>query len=153
LALLVAGAAFGAYAPAVVGRIGTEGTPAPAGAACAVEGGVAAAEPWLRQELFFGTAKPDGTAVSEAEWQAFLDREITPRFPDGLTVLTGYGQFQADDGTLIQERSMLLILLVPPDAAADSGRRIEEIRTAYEQQFRQQSVLRADHSGPVCVSF
>ena len=27
-----------------------------------------------------------GGEVSEAEFQKFLDREITPRFPDGLTV-------------------------------------------------------------------
>jgi hypothetical protein len=32
---------------------------------------------WLRTELFFGTDKPDGTAVSAAEWEAFLDAEIT----------------------------------------------------------------------------
>src|SRR5687768_14431484 len=66
------------------------------------------AEPWVRAELYFGTTRPDGSIVSEAEWSDFLDAEITPRFPDGLTVLTGLGQFRGDSG-IIQERSQVLI--------------------------------------------
>src|SRR5262245_53088135 len=38
---------------------------------------------FARTELYFGTARPDG-AVSEAEFREFLDRVVTPRFPDGL---------------------------------------------------------------------
>ena len=38
---------------------------------------------------------------------------------------------------------MLLILLYPTDTARDSGKKIEEIRAAYERQFQQESVLRA----------
>jgi Protein of unknown function (DUF3574) len=110
-------------------------------------------QPWVRTELFFGTSKPDGTAVTEAEWRGFLDREITERFPDGLTVLTGLGQWQETDDEIVQERSRVVILLYPPEAAAESGTKIEQIRTAYERQFQQESVLRADDSRPVCTSF
>jgi hypothetical protein len=111
------------------------------------------AEPWVRTELFFGTAKPDGTAISEAEWQAFVDAEMTPRFPDGLTVLSGSGQWQGDDDEIVQERSKIVILLYPREAITESNAEIEEIRTAYEREFQQESVLRADDERPVCASF
>lgn len=111
------------------------------------------AEPWLRTELFFGAAKPDGTAVTDAEWNAFLDAEITPRFPDGLTVLEGAGQWQEADGDIIEERSRIVVLLYPREASTESNAEIEEIRAAYERSFKQESVLRADDDRPVCTSF
>lgn len=110
-------------------------------------------EPWIRAELYFGTTSPDGTPYAEEEWLDFLAEEVTPRFPAGLTVLTGLGQWQsAPDAEISQERSKVLIILYPPDGAAESSALLEEIRTAYEEQFQQQSVLRADIS-PVCTSF
>ena len=134
--------------PSVLGQSESE-----APQSCAIEEPQIGAEPFARTELFFGTAKPDGTAVTDAEWRAFLNDEITPRFPDGLTVLSGLGQWQEADDDIVQERSMLVILLYPPDAAADSSAKIEQIRTAYEQTFQQESVLRSDDSRPVCTSF
>jgi hypothetical protein len=100
-------------------------------------------ERFVRTELFFGSARPGGE-VSEAEFQQFLDQCVTPRFPDGLTLVTGLGQFRGTDGVLIEERSMLLILLYPDEARRESHKRIEEIRNAYKQIFQQESVLRAD---------
>ena len=43
------------------------------------------AKPVTRTELFFGLRKPNGAEVNQAEFQQFLDREVTPRFPDGFT--------------------------------------------------------------------
>ena len=120
---------------------------------CALVAPAVEAEPWVRTELFFGTSKPDGTEITEAEWQAFLDEEITPRFPDGLTVLSGSGQWQGDDEEIVQERSKIVILLYPREAVEESNAEIEDIRAAYEQAFEQESVLRADDDRPVCTSF
>jgi hypothetical protein len=111
------------------------------------------AEPFLRTELYFGTSRPNGSVVSEAEFQQFLDQEITPRFPDGLTLLTGLGQFRGSSGRIIRERSMLLILLYPKQAERSSGEKIEQIRAAYLRAFQQESVLRADGRLAECVSF
>jgi hypothetical protein len=72
-----------------------------------------------------------------------LDEVTTPRFPDGLTGLTGYGQFRNSAGVIVKERSMELILLYPPQMR-DADRKIEEIRAAYKQAFQQESVLRVD---------
>jgi Protein of unknown function (DUF3574) len=111
------------------------------------------AEPFVRSELFFGSNKPDGTVVTEAQFQQFLDQEITPRFPDGLTLLTGLGQFKGSNGVIQRERSMLLILLYPRGQARAASVKIEQIRGLYEQRFQQESVLRADERLPECVSF
>jgi hypothetical protein len=107
------------------------------------------AKPFARTELFFGLSKPDGTEVNSAEFQRFLDREVTPRFPDGFTVLTGYGQFKNAHGAVIKERSNLLILLYP--IGTNSNQQIDRIRKAYTTAFQQQSVLRADELS--CAAF
>jgi hypothetical protein len=98
---------------------------------------------WHRTELYFGSAKPDGRVVSETQFQQFVDQEVTPRFPDGLTLLTGYGQYRNSAGVIIKERSAELILLYPL-AQRDASGKIEEIRERYKQAFRQESVLRVD---------
>jgi len=36
-------------------------------------------------ELFFGLEE-GGRLLTDAEWTGFVDTEVTPRFPDGLTV-------------------------------------------------------------------
>lgn len=118
-------------------------------------------EAWVRSELYFGVplATP-GQMLSEEElqafldneWQDFLDTEITPRFPDGLTVLTGYGQFLNSSGVISQEDSIVLIIFIPLDAVPTASVSIDEIREAYKAEFDQESVLRAD-SEPVCISF
>jgi len=113
-----------------------------------------ATEPFIRTELFFGGDKPDGSEVSKEEFQGFLDQKVTPLFPDGLTVLTGKGQFCCDaGGQLVQERSFVLILLYPEETKESSSRKIEKIRRDYKTAFQQQSVLRVDDPRPVRVSF
>jgi hypothetical protein len=108
---------------------------------------------FARSELFFGTARPDGTVVTEAEWKHFLDAEVTPRFPSGLTTLTGVGQFKDAEGEIVRERSVVLILLYPDRERQASDRKIEEIREAYKRAFLQESVLRVDDPRPAQISF
>jgi Protein of unknown function (DUF3574) len=106
-------------------------------------------KPVTRTELFFGLRQPNGAEVNNAEFQQFLDREVTPRFPDGFTVISGQGQFKDARGAILQERSKLLILIYP--IAASSNQQIEQIRKAYITAFQQQSVLRADNLS--CAAF
>ncbi len=113
-----------------------------------------AAEPYMRTELFFGADKPDGAEISKEEFRRFLKEEVTWRFPDGLTVLTGTGQFRdSENNKIIREKSMVLILLYPVGALKESSEKIEQIRGAYKERFQQQSVLRVDDPRPVLVSF
>ncbi len=108
---------------------------------------------FIRTELYFGSNMPNGSSVTPEQFQEFLDQEITPRFPDGLTLLTGLGQFRGSNAKIERERSMLLILLYPAESARGSSQKIEDIRVAYEKKFYQESVLRADEPRPECVSF
>lgn len=112
-----------------------------------------ATDRFLRTELFFGTDRKNAPAVTEEEWQQFLNAEITPRFPDGLTVLTGYGQFRNSAGQIIRETSFLVILLYPESDRKDKSNQIEQIRERYKQQFQQESVLRVDSPKPLLISF
>jgi hypothetical protein len=108
---------------------------------------------FARTELFFGTSKPDGSAVTDAEFMRFLDEVITPRFPDGLTLLSGHGQFRNSAGVIVEEKSFLLILLYPLEDFRAGSRRIERIRTLYKARFQQESVLRADDPFASRISF
>jgi hypothetical protein len=115
--------------------------------ACAPAGGPRPATPaiagggeeWLRSELYFGTSKKDGTTVSSAEFQAFVDEEVTPRFPDGLTILDGYGQYRNRAGRIAKEGAKILVIFHP--ASAQSEKALDEIRAVYKQRFNQESVL------------
>jgi Protein of unknown function (DUF3574) len=102
------------------------------------------AQSMARTELLFGA----GT-VSESAWHQFLSREVTPRFPDGLTTLEGYGQWKADNGAISKERSRVLLIWHAPSAKTDAA--LDAIRDTYKKQFHQQSVMRVD--GEDCVSF
>jgi Protein of unknown function (DUF3574) len=107
---------------------------------------------FARTELYFGTARPDGV-VTHKQFQKFVDEKITPRFPDGLTLVKGHGQFRGEDDVVIREQSFVLILLYPLEGFGRSSQKIERIRTLYKEQFDQQSVLRVDDPYVVWVSF
>jgi hypothetical protein len=107
---------------------------------------------FVRTELFFGTATP-GERVSEQRFLAFLDAEVTPRFPDGLTLFKGHGRFTGANGVLVKEDPFVVILLHPSERFKVNDKKIEEIRRLYEKQFQQESVLRVDYQYTVRVSF
>lgn len=118
-------------------------------AAAAVRRPTAAAEIWNRTELYFGGSKPDGSMVTEAEFSTFIN-EVTQRFPDGLTLLKGYGQFKNSADIIIQEESRVLILFYPAQML-NANSNIESLRELYKTRFQQESVLRVD--GFSLVSF
>jgi hypothetical protein len=163
VALLLAATSVGVAAPTAFGQSqltlpGQSGAALPgfgrdARALCAGRDEPKGTAAFLRTELYFGSNKPDGTVVTPEQFQQFLNDVITPLFPDGLTLLTGFGQFRGSSGVIERERSMVLILLYPVETARTSGQHIETIRSAYEKQFQQESVLRADEPLPECVSF
>ena len=109
---------------------------------------------WVRSELYFGVGManvdPAVEAIGEAQWREFLDREVTPRFPDGLTVLDGYGQwlFRGNpEPNRLQSKVLVILHEDNPQRSAD----IEAIRLAWKQAHAHQSVLWSRE--PVTVSF
>ncbi|MEU6068136.1 MULTISPECIES: DUF3574 domain-containing protein [Streptomyces] len=102
-------------------------------------------KPYVESRLLFGTVRPDGgPAVTDQQFMAFVDKEVTPDFPDGLTVRDVRGQWRDAHGTIERERSYELVLLYPVGRADANDRSIEEIRRAYEKAFGQESVGRVD---------
>ena len=107
------------------------------------------ADLFVKYQLFMGRGGQSGEVVDDAAWEAFLGDTVTPRFPDGLTVLDARGQWRGSDGVVQKERSKLLVILAPP--SDDGMRLIDEISEEYERRFDQESVLRVVYD--TCVSF
>jgi hypothetical protein len=106
-------------------------------------------EAWTEIDLYFGRNIGAGGTVSEKQFQRFLSEVVTPRFPDGLSVLDVAGQFRGSSGAIVREPSKLLIILVP-DAGAAAGK-VGQIVRAYKRRFDQESVLHVEQA--VCVAF
>jgi hypothetical protein len=98
--------------------------------------------------MYFGLNMPKGR-VSEAQWQKFVSDEVTPLFPEGLTVLQAQGQWQKSDGGIEREASRVLEVLHTD--AAYANRAAQFIAQRYKQQFQQESVLRT--SSPITACF
>jgi hypothetical protein len=104
----------------------------------------------MRQlELFFGTSIKRRAAVNARAWSRFLASEVTPRFPDGLTIFEAHGQWRGTGGAIVGENAHVLVVLYPPDDKVEA--KIEAIRRAYEKRFDQDSVMRVESAA--CVSF
>jgi hypothetical protein len=99
-------------------------------------------------DLFFGRSLAGAGEVSDAEWARFLADEVTPRFPDGLSVIDAAGQYRAPTGRLVHEDSKLLVVVVF-DPPAVYGEKVQTIVEAYKRRFDQRSVFRVERS--VCA--
>ena len=121
--------------------------PLPHAAAVKAPAACTAGDPMLQTTVWFGLSKPQGGTIGEAEWQHFLSSDVTPRFPEGLSVYEANGQWQEKNGTIAHERSKALMLI----HGAGDNEKIEALRALYKQRFSQESVMRID--APVCVSF
>jgi len=78
--------------------------------------------------------------VSDEDWRRFLAEVVTPRFPDGLTVLRGEGQWLGANGAVVSEASFVVEVNHPPSAQVDAA--LDEIAAEYKRRFRQEAVMR-----------
>jgi len=88
----------------------------------------------LVAELFFGR---DG--IDQAAWDGYVADTLTAAFPDGLTVLDGYGQWR-DPGTgkIAREPSTEVVIAAADAPASHAG--LDRVIRAYEARFHQKSV-------------
>lgn len=101
-------------------------------------------------EVMFGRDIGRRVGISEAEWARFVTREMTPRFPDGLTIIDAVGQWRdRDSGRIVREPSKHVEIVLPGNA--DDDTRLDAIVAAYKRAFHQQSVGVIVRSA--CVSF
>jgi hypothetical protein len=112
--------------------------PAQAAAACAQR---------VHAQMFFGLQGPRGP-VSEAEWEAFLLEIVTPRFPDGLTVLHANGQWRSAGQPVQREASRVIEIVY--DESPRARRLVDQIVAIYKQRFEQESVMVVRSMANVC---
>lgn len=111
---------------------------------------------WVRTELYFGVgviSEQGGEtdlAANEKRWRDFLDREVTPRFPDGLSVYDVYGQWRTQGQNKIERLHSKVIMLLHADAPKQRAD-LEAIRAAWKKETGDLSVLRVTQ--PADVSF
>jgi hypothetical protein len=100
-------------------------------------------------ELYFGRDIRGVGEVSEADWTQFVDAEVTPRFPAGLSVNDVYGQWRSPKGQFEHEQTKALFLVLAGTAAERQS--LDLVRDAYKQRFHQTSVMLVEQQA--CVAF
>lgn len=133
-----------------VGACSTTGTVAQQEVTASMQGDAARpaqVQGWVRSELYFGVGeetgpgdRPQAEPITEARWRAFLDQEVTARFPDGLTVFDAYGQWLFR-GAKAPNRLKTKVLVVLHENTPQRRADIEAIRLAWKQATGHQSVL------------
>ena len=93
-----------------------------------VERGEAA---WYR--LHLGTGVGD-KSVSTDLLRSFIDKEICPKFPEGLTIADSRGQWKSEEYGLIRERTIVIDILCPD--TDESGEKIATIAKTYVERFK-----------------
>lgn len=105
---------------------------------------------WVNTQLYFGLgpAEDSGQGVSETEWRAFLDKEVAPRFPAGLSVVDVYGQWLSKGAAAPERIRTKMLVIVHPENAANE-RSIEAIRVAWKTKTHDQSVMKVTERADV----
>ena len=89
----------------------------------------------VQTTLYFGLRTGTGIDVSPAEWRGFLGETITPRFPNGLTVLDAYGQSsRIVDGVPVGGQNTRVLIVVHP-VSPEATEAIAEIKAAWRARF------------------
>ena len=146
LTLVAALAGSAACAPAVTPSADPTPADAPVAAGVRCEAGDSA---MVRDVVYFGRNRPDGGTVSDAEWEAYLDSVVTPRFPAGFTVVEAEGHWRGERGVVERERTEVLTLLHPGDQASREA--VRALTEEYVRRFHQEAVLR--ERLPACARF
>ena len=92
-------------------------------------------EPATEYRLYFGLTDGTGEVISQEAWQNFVDTAVTPRFPDGLTVLDAYGQWQPPGGDLIRQSSRVLVVGAAGGWEGDAWALMGEIREEWNGRY------------------
>lgn len=101
-------------------------------------------------DMYFGRNIGGELGVSDAQWEAFVAAEITPRFPDGLTIADAEGQWRdSATGAIVREPSKQLTVFLSEEGRDRAA--LQTIADAYKSQFQQQAVALVIERS--CVSF
>ena len=88
--------------------------------------------------LYFGLDSHQGP-ILPADFDAFVDTCITPRFPEGLTRFQADGQWKGKGDTVLKERSVVIEIV--RTFSEDGNRKVREIVESYKRRFLQEAVM------------
>ena len=97
-------------------------------------------------QIFLAAKAP--ARVTDTDIRKFVDAEVTPRFPDGVSLVDGGAQWKGEDNRLIREAAKVVLIVLP--ARGDPQARVEAVRSAYRTRFKQESVVVMPP--PACVA-
>ena len=105
---------------------------------------------FIQQDLYFGRSLGNGVEVSDVEFQAFVESEITSRFP-GATLFDAERQTVDEDGNVTIESTKVVTIIL--EDTQDNSVAVEEVRSNYQSQFEGTRVLQVTNSDEFQASF
>lgn len=88
-------------------------------------------------QLFLGR-KAAPPYLTDADLRAFVEAEVTPRFPDGVTLMDGGGDWSGSENRLIREAQKVVLIVLPERGASA---RLAEVRAAFKARHGADSVV------------
>jgi hypothetical protein len=97
----------------------------------------------IETQLYFGQTRPNGSRITDAEWNDFKDNQISRVFTRGSTTIKATGTwYDPDTHKLISEPAYVVSCFYKKSALI--SRQIDSLRNLYKTMFNQQSILRVD---------
>lgn len=97
-----------------------------------------AGQEYLRTAQLFLGRRGAAPYVSDASLQRFVAVEVVPRFPDGVTLMDGGGEWRGSENVLIREAQKVVHIVLPRRGADDQ---LKAARAAFEREFGADPVL------------
>lgn len=88
--------------------------------------------------MYLGRNKPDGAAITDAEFNGFVRAIVAVAFPNGFTIIHAEGGWNGSTG-FIREPSA--ILEVYHNGATPARHAVRNVATAYRNEFQQDAVM------------
>jgi len=97
----------------------------------------------METDLYFAQSRPDGSLITEKEWNSFKEEHISKVFKEGSTTLNGVGNWlDPVSHKLITEPTHVVIYFYKKSSYISA--QIDTLISRYKNMFQQQSVLRVD---------
>ena len=104
---------------------------------------------WTRTELYYGAGRV-ADPEREARWETYINEVVTPRFPEGLTLLEGTGQWRVKEGQTPRRNRTRILILIHKNTP-EKSQQVDEIRTLWKEISGHQSVLRVSQPAEVAM--
>jgi hypothetical protein len=97
----------------------------------------------IETDLYFGQSRPDGSMITENEWNNFKQSHVSRIYKEGSTTFSAKGSWlDPDTHKLISEPTYVVSYLHKRSSLV--SKQIDSLRYIYKSIFQQQSVLRVD---------